>query len=259
MNINVLNSHHRDAYISFDEQEHKYTYLPDGREFTCVTSLVEDCFEKFDAPANARRIVAQRGGTAADVQMLLNQWEERGRVARELGTRMHRRIEAFYLDEELPEDSAEPDDELCMEHFMRFANAYKLSPYRTEWRIFHKDAALAGTLDFLGTMPGGSGLYIYDWKRSSKVVDGKTGVTQNVNHYGRRGLGVMAAYPDCAYYHYALQLSVYRYMLEHEYDMSISGAFLGVFHPEFSQPYRVAVPYLEREVERLITHRILKG
>lgn len=258
MNINHLNSHHRDAHISFDQEEHKYTYLPDGREFTCVTSLVEDCFEKFDAPANARRMVAQRGGSEADVQALLNQWEERGRMARELGTQMHRRIEAFYLGEVLPDNDAAPDDELSMAHFHRFAKAYQLRPYRTEWRIYHEHAALAGTLDFIGSRPGEEGLYIYDWKRSAKVVDAKSGVTQNVNPYGRRGIGVMVAYPDCAYYHYALQLSVYRYILEQQYDMRIEGAYLGVFHPELSQPYRVPVPYLANEVEQLITHRILK-
>ncbi len=54
--------------------------------------------------------------------------------------------------------------------------------------------------------------------------------------------------PDSNYYHYALQLNIYRYILESEYEMPIARMCLGVFHPLSSHPKCVVIPRMETEI-----------
>ena len=54
--------------------------------------------------------------------------------------------------------------------------------------------------------------------------------------------------PDSNYYHYALQLNIYRYILESEYEMPISRMCLGVFHPLSSHSKCVVIPRMETEI-----------
>lgn len=244
MNFNEKNIHHRDSLISFDETEHVYTF--GEQTFESVTTVVENCFEKFDAPMWAARKCPH------DPQSLIRQWEQKAKTARDLGTLMHDRIERYYLGETL---EAQANSDPTFSKFLNFAAKYELNPYRSEWRIFSEDFQIAGTLDFL-TVTSDGRFTIYDWKRSTKVVDDDGRILDK--SYGRYGLGVMSSLSDTTYNHYALQVSIYRYILERHYDIEVSDAYLGVFHPDMKSYHRVALPYLRAEVIKLLNSRIKK-
>ena len=57
--------------------------------------------------------------------------------------------------------------------------------------------------------------------------------------------------PDCNYYHYALQLNIYPSILESEYNIHVSGMFLGIFHPSRTAPMCVQIPPLDDEMRLL--------
>lgn len=57
------------------------------------------------------------------------------------------------------------------------------------------------------------------------------------------------------YYHYALQLSLYKYILEKNYGMKISDLRLGIFHPAYNKPYVLRMPYLEKEINDIFNLR----
>ena len=61
--------------------------------------------------------------------------------------------------------------------------------------------------------------------------------------------------PDTNYYHYALQLNIYRFILQSEYSMNVSTLFLGVFHPSRSEPLCVQLPFMDEEMEALLEYR----
>ncbi len=84
------------------------------------------------------------------------------------------------------------------------------TPYRTEWVIFDETILSPGTLDFLAVNPDGS-FEIYDWKRSTKVV-GENGMPIP-DKYGKRAFAPISHVADTTFNHYALQLSIYRYIL----------------------------------------------
>lgn len=241
MSYNELHLHPRDSRLSFEPESH--TYFIDGEAFRSVTEVVDECFEQFDAEYWSKR----KAGSAQAARKLREQWEEKGRLAREAGTLLHSRIENHYLGNE-PDSEALQDH--CFNLFKQFTRLFPLNPYRTEWQIYYEEARLAGTLDFLAEVAPDT-YHIYDWKRSGKLIDSWGNLMQS-NAYGKTGLHPVSHIPDTPLHHYALQLSIYRYILEKKYGMTVTDAFLGVFYPDLSKPFRIRVPYLLREVETLI-------
>lgn len=240
MTYNDINRHRRDELISFEPESH--TYRVGDHIYTSVTTLVDDCFEKFDADYWARRKATPECPAAE----LKRRWDEVGAQARNCGTRLHERIERHYLGlDDLPDDG-----DRAMDRFREFADRWHLTPYRSEWRIYIEEYRLAGTLDFLAIDDDGE-LVLWDWKRSNKVVDAM-GMPVIDSRWGKHGFAPVDHLPDTSYYHYALQLSIYRYILEQKYDVHPGRARLGIFHPDHPVPYVVEVPYLRHEVISLL-------
>lgn len=232
MNYNEINKHSRDSLIHFDCESHTYTYK--NQIFKSVTTIVEECFEQFDADYWARRKAPSMGMSPQEVKAL---WERKGEESRNLGTQMHEKIERYYLG--LPNES-DPTYKI----FEQFTHEYELTPYRTEWAIYDEEYRIAGTLDFLNYQDGV--FTIYDWKRSNKVV--VRGKPEKVSHWGKHALKPIQHVYDTTYWHYALQVSIYRYILEKNYGISISNSRLAVFHPDCFCPHVVDVPYMKDEV-----------
>lgn len=232
MNYNEINKHSRDSLIKFDSESHTYTYQ--GQVFKSVTTIVEDCFEKFDEDYWAKR---KAPSMLMSEQAVKELWARKSAAAHNLGTQMHEKIERFYLG--LPNES-DPTYKI----FEQFTRENELVPYRTEWAIFDEESKIAGTLDFLDYQDGV--FTIYDWKRSNKVV--VRGKPEKVNPWGKHALKPIQHVYDTAYWHYALQVSFYRYILEKNYGISVSNSRLAVFHPECYCPQVVDVPYMKKEV-----------
>lgn len=233
---NSANAHQRDKMITFDAENHRYT--AGDITFKSVTTLVEECFEKFDTDYWAQRAARKQG---LPVSVIKAQWEAKAERARNLGTLMHDKIERYYLGEE-------PESDDTFRLFEQFASNVKLSPYRTEWAIFDEESRIAGTLDFLHCDDGE--FRIYDWKRSDKIIE--NGVPVRTNRYGKTALRLIAHIPDTTYWHYALQVSIYRYILEKNYNINVKSGHLVVLHPSNTTYYVVNVPYLRTEVETLL-------
>lgn len=243
-NYNDTNRHERDSRILFEPETHRY--VVDGTiECESVTTVVGNCFEKFDADYWARR----KATPECPAEMLKAQWEEKGRIARDEGTLMHARIERHYLGHE-SDEAALADG--AFRHFMRFAERHRLTPFRSEWPIFMESCRIAGTLDFLAF--DGEKYEIFDWKRSTKVVDNTGRVLSD--SFGRYGHAPVHTVPDTTFHHYALQLSLYRYILAEEYGIEVAACRLGVFHPDMADFHVVEVPYLLDEVKALVASRL---
>ena len=92
---------------------------------------------------------------------------------------------------------------------------------------------------------------MYDWKRSLKVINKSNGtpITQNRWDRGFKGLSDI---DDTSFNHYTLQLSIYRFLLEKNYQINLSKMFIIVLHPEYEKYYKVEVPYLKEKVEYIL-------
>ncbi|MCM1137460.1 MAG: PD-(D/E)XK nuclease-like domain-containing protein [Muribaculum sp.] len=239
MNYNELNSHPRDGHLEFDPKSH--TYHLGAQQLKSVTTLVEECFPQFDAIYWAHRKAPQEGVSPEE---LMARWERDAQRARDLGTIMHDKIEHYYLGDDVGDDTD------AYRLFRCFASNNRLYPYRTEWRIYYEEYGVAGTLDFLERTLDGT-FNIWDWKRSRKLIN-RNGMIETISPFRKTAHHPISHIPDCSYYHYALQVSVYRYILEQKYGITINKMRLGVFHPSYSGYYIVDLPYLRNEVVEIL-------
>ena len=239
MNYNSTNSHIRDSRIKFDEASHTYTY--NGQVFKSVTTIVEECFEQFDADYWSKKKAPSLGMTPQEVK---DMWEKKGEEARNLGTQLHEKIERHYMGYSNTSDAT-------YRLFEKFTETYRLKPYRTEWAIYDEETGVAGTLDFLNFQDGV--FTIFDWKRSNKII--VCGQPEKYNRWGKRAFNPIAHVHDTTYWHYALQVSIYRYILEKNYGINISNSKLAVFHPDYNQPYVIDIPYMKDEVIAVLRNR----
>ena len=100
-----------------------------------------------------------------------------------------------------------------------------------------------------GRNPHGTHLAIYDWKRCREITKtnraGKFATHPAIEHL-----------PDTNFWHYALQLNVYKYILQTKYDKTITDLYLIVLHPDAQNYQRVKLPNLQTEVAELFEERI---
>ncbi len=236
--FNIRNKHRRDDKINFCEQDHTYTV--DGVPLDSVTSFVSNCFPKFNADYYSQQKAEKLGISQQEV---LDKWEKNNKESRDLGTAMHRKIENYFLGYESPLDDS-------FKLFKIFAEKFPLKPYRTEWAVYDWSYKIAGTIDFVDYQNGE--FIIYDWKRSNKIISGN-GLPIKKNIYGEKALPPIENIDDSPYYHYALQLSLYKYILENNYSIKVNKLRLGIFHPSYIKPYIIEMPYLEDELKTLFT------
>ena len=230
--FNQRNRHYRDSNISFDESTHLYKV--NGVTLQSVTNFVAGCFPKFDAEFFAKKKATDLGKTTQEV---LEMWEQKGKESRELGTELHKKIENHYQGISSLEDDT-------FKLFLMFADKVELKPYRTEWAVYDVKHNIAGTIDFVDYQNGE--YIIYDWKRSDKIID--NGMPIKASKYNEKGNHPLEHLDNTPYYHYALQLSIYKYILENNYNIKISDLRLGIFHPTYEKPYVLRMPYLEKEI-----------
>jgi len=287
------NAHPRDQHIHFDEGPHKYTIqdipnITPETEFTSVTTWVHQHFEHFDAKKVIEGMMRNQkkwndpianakyyGKTAEEIEQ---SWSKAGQEAAAKGTEMHYKIECFYnTPDALPAAAHEPADESKeIEYFMKFHQEIvtdTLRPYRTEWTVFHEEARIAGSIDMVyelidptattttattatttattttATTATTPILMIYDWKRCREITK-----TNRANKFATHP--AIEHLPDTNFWHYALQLNIYKYILQTKYGKTVTDLYLVVLHPEAQNYQRVKLPDLQTEVHELFEERI---
>jgi hypothetical protein len=172
------------------------------------------------------------------------QWNKNGQAASGSGTNMHNDIEKYYNDIPVENNSVE------FSYFEQFVKDFpELKPYRTEWTVYYEELKLSGSIDMIFENPDGT-IQIYDWKRSKGIeyeaYGNKCAKTKCISHL-----------PDCNFWHYSLQLNIYRAILEEKYGKIITGMFLVCIHPDnYNKSYqRIDVQDLRTEVNNLFEER----
>jgi ATP-dependent exoDNAse (exonuclease V) beta subunit len=163
-------------------------------------------------------------------------WDTNGRIASDLGTKLHKYIELFY-NGELTGDEKKTDD---IEIFYSFYDKNKhLKPYRTEWEVYDEDHDIAGSIDMVFENEDGS-LSIYDWKRCVDIK--KENKWENANY-------PIQHLPDSNFWHYSLQLNIYKYILETKYKKRIRDMYLVCIHPCNDDYKLYKVDSLDKEIQ----------
>jgi hypothetical protein len=244
-------AHPRDQNISFDEASHIYTIKGSSKGYISVTKFLGSFHGKFDADKVIQGMKASPkwpqspyfGMSDADIK---KQWSDSGTQASTAGTALHLTIEEFL--EGQPITNRNVLDSKEWSYFLSFWNCHKaeLEPYRLEWSVFSEEWKIAGQIDAVFRRKRDGAFFIYDWKRVKdiKYENPFQSCFDPVGHL-----------PDTNYWHYTLQLNLYRHLLETYYGMKIEGMYLIVFHPDFPTYRKLRLNRLEQELEDLVRTR----
>ena len=243
----------QDAYIDFESYEHIYIY--NGRQrLLPVSSLVGYFFESFNALAAAER---KCQNYSIPVEESLDQWDRIGTMASEVGTFMHAQTESYFRDGTFETiypfcyngETEAISLEKEKQYFLQFVSDYAIRPYRQEWPVYDLALNVAGAIDLICQEDDGS-FTIYDWKRSSKVVNALgQPITEGFN--GKMSVNGINL-PDTSFYHYCLQQNLYRYMLEQHYGIRVRAMNLVVLCASYPSYYVAQVPKMDEVVNKMV-------
>ena len=89
-----------------------------------------------------------------------------------------------------------------------------------------------------------------DWKRSCNVT---------FESFGNTLTPPLEHLEECNGWLYAMQLNMYAYILESEYDKTVAYLYIGVVHPLLDRPRLIQVPHMNIEIEAVVADQVDKG
>ncbi len=216
-----------DKYKFYDDN-HSYTYLEDDGTTTEVGISVTTLIEKYTNTFNEDEMATTKSlKDGIPKQKLLDSWHFERDFACCKGTHMHAYNEYLWRDGNLYDydknlvvsefgyDVIAPVWDKLKQIGNSFYNKFKdnLIPIGLEQIVGSKDYDIAGTIDFLAYSKKLDALIIVDYKTNKKIRKRSFG--------NQRMLYPLNAIPDSNYYHYCLQLAIYKVLLEHETKLRV--------------------------------------
>ena len=229
----------KNGEIRLEESTHKYILSGnEDIEFTSVTTCISEYFDKFDKEAVAYKLVTSVPKyKGKSVESLIKEWELTARY----GTAVHKEIEDYIKHKKTPEiDKAIAG--------VNWLNKYlQKSDYDifSEVIVYCKQFKIAGTVDLIIFDKINNKYSILDWKTSKeiktdsyKMKTGNKPETQDLL--------------DCKFNHYALQLSLYRYLLEKNYDIILDDQL--IIHLDANSVHGYVTPYFKEHIVSILKH-----
>jgi ATP-dependent exoDNAse (exonuclease V) beta subunit len=248
--LSELNAHVRDKDISFEEGPHIYTVLGERGTYTSVTTIVHKNFPHFDSVGLINKILKSKkmadenykyyGMSYSQIQKM---WDDNRDAAATAGTKLHYDIECYY--NKCPNENTSIE----YQYFTNFCQDYPyLEAYRTEWMVYYEELKISGSIDMVFRDIRDGTYWIYDWKRS-KEIEYENNFCENGTTEATKNL------PNLNFWHYSLQLGIYKKILEEKYGLKINGMYLIVLHPNNTNYERIEVANLEKEIQEIFDLR----
>lgn len=246
----------KEKQLRYYDGTHTYYY---GRQrLKSVTTFIGEFFSKFDTRGMAKTIsngfkfrnrkkekegieVCDLDKKKATMRYWINLWKE----AANSGTRIHEAIERYILAEIgggyiIPEDEVDKAKFQQGVTFIDTLPQFERTYLNPEVKVFDTELGLAGCIDLLINNEDGT-VSLCDWK-SNKRIDTKS-------RDKKVGKTPISHLEDCNYNKYALQLSLYAYILERK-GMKIRE--LIIVHLKEDEYIPMTVPYMKKEVETIL-------
>ena len=291
----ITNKHIRDNNIIFYEDDHHYEIITSPHIlFTSVTTLISPYFNDFDRNEAFNKMIQSKNWNISHKnwgksrEQLFEEWEQAGKDAAALGTALHLKIELFmnvpltkkyYHQNLLDEWNKQEIKQIkqikqirqtkltkwynniilnCLpleqewRYFLNYTEKTKnLKPYRTEWVVYYEEYQLAGSIDMVYENPDGT-LLIYDWKR---VKNEKIAQTHSFKKNSKQPFENL---PMTHYWQYAMQLNLYKRIIEDKYEKKVSELAIVILHPDNpgNDYYIQILPDMSQYIDMILKIRI---
>lgn len=240
MFLENLNPHPRDDLIKFTEKDH--TYKINKIKYTSVTTIISSLFEPFNEEEIISNMLSKNYDKThkyynKNKKEIKQMWCD----TRNLGTELHKYIE-YYLNNM----SIEEYKNIEFNYFLNFMNLYQLEPYRTEFRIYDEEYEIAGSVDAI--FKDNDKYIVCDWKRVSDIdQENRWNKFSYVENVGKL--------KDTKYLHYQMQLNLYAYILEKNYNMKISKLIIVLIHPDNENFVLHSVNFKKNILEKILKNK----
>lgn len=249
MGFSVLQELEKFNAIKFDPALHLYTV--NGIKFKSVTGIVGTT-HLFDDVAAARKKSEETG---IPEEIILAKWKRIGDYARTKGAEMHSYIENLWLEKKYKFGSYDRfveifiELEVLKEQYDKFYFSAKkiMDLVKAELIVYDIEYKIAGIFDGLFYNKVNNCYDIWDWKTSSKIK--RTGFN------GEKLIG-FPHLENCNFNEYALQLSLYKYIIEKNTDIRIKYLNVCQISTKNTMYNAFRVPYLKDEVIQLLKRNL---
>jgi ATP-dependent exoDNAse (exonuclease V) beta subunit len=202
--------------IVFNAEDHSYKSIDATEEikWISVTSLVSQFKEPFDAKGIAQKVTKNKKSKwyGIDPKRILEIWDNEANRATSLGTYYHNQREADLCSfASIERDGVTVPVIIPVEEVngLKQAPLQKLDPgVYPEHMVFLKSAAICGQSDLVEVV--NNKVYIIDYKTNKEI---KTESFKNWDGLSKKMLSPISHLDDCNLNHYALQLSIYMYII----------------------------------------------
>lgn len=250
LKLSKKNSHPRDLKLKFDEPTHTYT-IDSESNYKSVTTWIHDFFPGFNADKIIEKMRKSKTWTPDNKYFYLTNdqikslWKNNGKQAAKLGTEMHLNIENYYNGVEFSSEFKKTKEYKIFRKYLEHHKNY--IPYRTEWAIFTKKYRLAGSIDMVYHDPEDKDkVIIVDWKRCKEL---------KFDNKWEKAIEPISDIPNCNFWHYTLQLNVYRMILEKYYNLNVSKMYLVVIHPDFDNYQKYYIQKITDPIIKMLKKR----
>ncbi len=222
--------------VHFIEESHKY-YSPDRPDitWTSVTSVVHKLVEPFDEVSGALKSSKNKNSKwyGLPVEEIKKAWKDENTRSKDLGHWYHAKRENAIISR-----TDVPVHKPVIEDAIKKALEQRLSPgLYPEHLCYLASAGVCGQSDLVEVTD--TLFNINDYKTSKEI---KREAWKNWEGISKKMLGVCKHLDDCQFYHYAIQLSLYAYMIWRA-NPKLSVGKLTIEHVKFEEAGRDKYDY----------------
>lgn len=247
--LNELNKAFGD--FKFYEENHTYTYK-DKPISIGATGLIEQYTQDFDAQAVAERVAEKENKS---VQEVLDEWEYKNKFSCVKGSTCHEYAQCLWSGEKWKPLLFDESEEYikAVNQILKQANNFcedyqdKLEHLADEYVIGSEEYDIASAIDHLFINELTGGLVLVDYKTNSDIHKNEK--------YAKNMKVPLSHLKDTTLNHYAIQLSIYKYLVEKYTNLQIEEMFIVYMSENIDNYEIIETPYLKDEVIKILENR----
>ena len=253
--LQELNNAFKD--FKFYSKDHHYEYK-EQRVGISVTALIDQYVNEFKSEFIAEKVANKENKT---IQEVLNEWKYKANFAKEKGSFCHEYAQALWnksteINTRISKEFySKSNDEKVKKILVQADNFYndfkdKLEHLVDEFIVGSAEYDIASAVDHLFFNKITGELVMIDYKTNSDI--------HKSERYSKKMKVPLNHLKDNTLTHYAIQLSIYKYLIEKYTDLKVSEFFI-VWFSELNENYEaIEVPYLKDEVIKILELRRCK-
>lgn len=247
--------------FKFFPEDHHYEFKG-KRVGISVTRLIEDYANEFDRDSIAGMVANKEG---KDITQVLNEWEYKNKFACTKGFNGHNYAQSLWSNEEYIEDEFDGSEafkqalDKIKEQASEFFKDYQdtLQHLYDEFVIGSEEYDIASAVDHLFINKLTGGLVLVDYKTNS-ILKGYNDDGKNTK-YAKNMKVPLDTIKDITLFHYHIQLSIYKYLIEKYTKLKVDEMFIVYFSENINHYEIIEIPYLKKEVELILENRRVKN